>query len=95
MCGAPGTASRRVTHRWGGVNPNLNAQVYTRVAAILRFAGGHKYGGPAQADAVSARALLQSQSWAPFSPLISTPPSTYASTFPSQDGSEVGWSVDS
>ena len=73
---------------WNGITPR-DAQIYTRVAAILRFAGGHELGGRAQADAVSNRSLLQSSDWSPFSPPIITPSRTYASTFTSEDGSEA------
>lgn len=66
-----------------------DSQIYTRVGALLRFMGGHTEGGSAQPDATSTRSLFRSKGWKPFSPLVSTPSKAYASTFPSDDGSEI------
>lgn len=66
-----------------------DSQIYIRLGALLRFMGGHTEGGGAQPDAVSTRSLLRTKGWTPFLPLVSTPSKAYASTFPSDDGSEV------
>ena len=73
---------------WNGMTPRDSA-LYTRMGALLRFAGGHTYGGSAQHDANSTRALFQAKGWLPFSPIVTTPPTTFASTFPADDGTET------
>ena len=44
-----------------------DSQLFKRLGAILRFAGGHEYGGTAQDSPKSNRSLLQSARWKPFS----------------------------
>ena len=55
---------------WNGLTPR-DAEIFRRVGAMLRFAGGHSHGGEGQADdAPSNRSLLRSADWRPFQPLI-------------------------
>jgi hypothetical protein len=65
-----------------------DSAIYKRIAALLRFTGGHQYGGSGQSDdAASKRALLHSPHWKPFSPRIhaSNGPA-FASTWESDTG---------
>jgi formylglycine-generating enzyme required for sulfatase activity len=70
---------------WNGLTPR-DAELYRRMGALLRFAGGHKQ-GRGQEDATSTRSLLRSADWTPFAPIIhaSNGPA-FASTFVSSIG---------
>ena len=75
---------------WNGMTPRDGA-LFKRLGAILRFVGGHRYGGSAQASAPSSRELLRSALWKPYAPLVQAQNGpAFASTFPSErtvDGS--------
>eukprot|EP01045_Picozoa_sp_COSAG04_P045247 COSAG04_NODE_15760_length_521_cov_1.208531_2_plen_78_part_01 len=68
-----------------------DSALFQRLGAILRFVGGHRYGGSAQASAPSSRELLRSALWKPYAPLVHARNGpAFASTFPSErtvDGS--------
>lgn len=68
---------------WNGMTPR-DSQIYSRLGTLLRFAGGHTYGGDAQNSMPSNRSLLTSAGWLPFAPLVQAGNGgAYASTFPS------------
>ena len=75
---------------WNGMTPR-DSQIYQRLGALLRFAGGHAYGGSAQDSAPSSRSLLRSAGWQPFVPTIEAANgAAYASTFPAGGGGRKG-----
>lgn len=70
---------------WNGMTPR-DSEIYRRVAALLRFAGGHTEGGAGQADdRPSHRRLLRTADWRPFWPsLHASNGRAVASTFAAQ-----------
>ena len=71
-----------------------DSQIYSRLGTLLRFAGGHRYGGSAQDSARSNRTLLQSAGWLPFAPLVTAANGpAFASTFPSTDRDELFFTI--